>query len=449
MSHLQEYTFSSVAQVLGATLDGEDGNFSAVSTDTRTIKPGELFIALKGPNFDGHEHVSSAMDKGAVAAVVDHQLDLPITQFKVKDTRLALGELAKARRRAFQGKVIGLTGSNGKTTVKELSASILQVEGKVLATRGNLNNDIGLPLTLLSLENNEQFAVIEMGANHFGEIAYLTQIANPDVALITNAGAAHLEGFGSVAGVAEAKSEIYQGLLPQGCAIINMDDQYAGLWREKTQQFKQLGFGIQSENADIKAKNIVSHPESTEFDLAINSETQSIRLPLSGLHNVSNALAAAAAATALGIGLTSIKQGLQSFQGVSGRLNIKNVASGAVVIDDTYNANLDSMKAGINVLSSYSGHRILVVGDLFEVGDDTIQVHQELGEYAKAQGIDELFALGEMSHHAVTAFADGGAHFEDKPSMITALKPKLKSGVVVLVKGSRGMRMEEVVNGIT
>lgn len=449
MITLSEYTLSNVAQVLGAEFSGKDRQFSAVSTDSRKIEPGQLFIALKGPNFDGHDHVAKALEKGAVAAVVDHQVDAPVTQFQVKDTRIALGQLAKARRHAFKGKVVGLTGSNGKTTVKELIASILMQEGKVLATRGNLNNDIGVPLTLLELQNNEQFAVIEMGANHHGEIAYLTQIANPDVALITNAGAAHLEGFGSVEGVANAKAEIYQGLNSKGVAIINLDDQYAPLWLSKTDQYRQIGFGINADAAVVKASNISSDPEQTQFELMTNASSQMIKLPLSGMHNVMNALAAASVAVALGVNNQSIKQGLESAQGVQGRLNITHTASSAIVIDDTYNANLDSVKAGIDVLRQYNGQRILVVGDLFEVGPNSPQVHQAIGEYAKKQGIEELLAIGEMSQYAVQAFGDGGVHYTEKSQMIKDLQAKLDQGFVVLVKGSRGMRMEEIVVGIS
>ncbi len=449
MFALSEYSLNAVAKVLKTPLMVDDARFSAVSTDTRTLQMGNLFVALRGPNFDGHQHLASAKAKGAVAAIVDHQQDLPIPQFIVKDTKLALGELAKARRQAFNGKVIGLTGSNGKTTVKELIANILRQQGKVLATQGNLNNNIGLPLTLLQLENDEQFAVIEMGANHSGEIAYLTDITRPDVALITNAGAAHLEGFGSIKGVAYAKAEIYSGIAPEGCAIINLDDQYAPFWLEKSQQFKQLGFGLQADKADVSASNIVSKSEMTAFDLQLDQQAVHIRLPLSGLHNVSNALAAAAAVSALGIRLDLIQQGLQSFTGIQGRLKVNHLANEVVLIDDSYNANLDSMKAAIDVLETYPTYRILVVGDLFEVGADVIEIHKALGVYAKAHAVDELLAVGEMSKHVVQAFARGAKHFDDKAALANYLKTKMTSNVAVLVKGSRGMHMEDVINNIS
>lgn len=449
MLALQEYTLDSVANVLNASYSGDSVGFTAVTTDTRSLQAGELFLALKGPSFDGHDYVGQAMEKGAVGAIVDHELELPIPQIKVENTLDALGVMASARRLAFNGKVVGLTGSNGKTTVKELIASILRLKGKILATQGNLNNDIGLPLTLLQLENDELFAVVEMGANHHGEISYLTNIAHPDVAIITNAGAAHLEGFGSVEGVANAKSEIYQGLSADGIAVINADDRYAELWREKTTDHKQICFAIESENAEVTAFDIKTGPEKTEFKLEVAGESEIVNLPLGGIHNVSNALAAAAAATAVGIDILTIKQGLESFAGVKGRQNAKSLESGATLIDDAYNANLDSVKAGINVLSSYEGLKVLVIGDLFEVGDDSQSIHAQIGEYAKAHAIDELLAVGDMSQYAVKSFGDGAVHFEDKQTLAKCLKPKLKENVVVLVKGSRGMRMEEVIDVVS
>ncbi|MDX1811005.1 MAG: UDP-N-acetylmuramoyl-tripeptide--D-alanyl-D-alanine ligase [Gammaproteobacteria bacterium] len=449
MPALQNYRLSEVAEVLNAELIGEDKDFTAVNTDSRSLQNGELFIALKGPNFDGHAYVSSAEEKGATAAMVEHVLDVSLPQITVSDTHEALGKLARARREAFHGKLVGLTGSNGKTTVKELIASILRLKGKVLATQGNLNNDIGLPLTLLKLENDEQFAVLEMGANHFGEISYLTNIACPDVAVITNAGAAHLEGFGDIEGVANAKSEIFQGLKADGVAIINADDKYADLWREKTAQYKQISFSRESANADVTASDIEMSPEHVAFSLHAGNESVSIKLHLSGLHNVSNALAAGSVAFALGLDLATIKNGLEAFAGVKGRQNVMHLPNGAVVIDDAYNANLDSVKAGIDVLSTYAGHRVLVLGDLFEVGAQSEAVHAEIGSYAKTQGVDELLAVGDMSLNAVNAFGANAKHFADKAELAKFLKPALQAESVVLVKGSRGMRMEDVIQSIS
>ncbi len=448
MLTLNDYTLAAVTKVLNTEAGDVGGEFSAISTDTRTLKAGELFVALKGDNFDGHDHVAQAMEKGAVAAIVDHRLPLEFPQIVVADTRRALGELARARRLAFRGKVIALTGSNGKTTVKELIAAILRLQGKVLATEGNFNNDIGLPLTFLRLHNDEQFAVIEMGANHPGEIAYLTRIALPDVALITNAGAAHLEGFGSVEGVAKAKAEIFEGLSTNGVAIVNLDDAYADLWLAKTQRFRQIGFGAHSDLASITARDVELRPESTRFSLSIRDDTQRVNLNLSGWHNISNALAAAAAATAVGVEPELIKQGLEGFAGVSGRLKIMRLSNGALLIDDTYNANLDSMKAAIDVLSHYPAPRVLVIGDLFESGERAQEIHKQLGQYAQEQGVDELLAVGELSQYATQAFGDKGRHFAGKDELIEYLKLKLTPQKVVLVKGSRGMRMEEVVTGI-
>lgn len=449
MPKLHRYSLQSLADVLRVPYDGEDQTFNAVNTDTRKVQAGDLFVALKGPSFDGHDFLDQALEKGAVAALVDRPVESKLPQIQVDNTLNALGILAKARREVFAGKLIGLTGSNGKTTVKELTAAIFGLKGKVLATQGNFNNDIGLPLTLLRLEGDEMFAVIEIGANHHGEISYLTKIACPDVAIITNAGAAHLEGFGSVEGVANAKSEIFQGLNEHGCAVINADDHYADLWLEKTRAFKQICFAIESQTADVSAFNIIVNPDSSVFTLSMAGQSEIVSLPLAGLHNVSNALAAASAAMALGIGLKTIKQGLESFQGVGGRQKILNMPNGARLIDDTYNANLESAKAGIDVLRSYEGYKILVLGDLLEIGSQSAMIHEKIGEYAKQQGIDELLAIGNESVKTVQAFGQNGQHFQTKQELIENLKSKLSATVVAMVKGSRGMRMEEIINGVS
>jgi len=441
---LATYSLKDAAAVLNVSCD-EEALFKRVCTDSRTLEKGDLFVALKGPNFDGHDHLEQVKSKGAVGAIVSETQKTELIQLKVKDTRLALAELAKARRAAFKGKVVGLTGSNGKTTVKEFIAAILRKAGKVLATHGNLNNDIGLPLTLLELKGDEDFAVIEMGANHHGEIAFLTDIAKPDVAVITNAGAAHLEGFGSVEGVSRAKGEIYSGLSAQGKAIVNLDDKYSDYWRSLVSKFEMIGFGIDAKDALIAASNLHDNDGKNSFLLKTPAGECEVSLNLPGIHNVRNALAAAAVAYALDIELGKIKSALEEMQPVRGRLNFISGLNDSLVIDDTYNANRDSMKAAIDVLSKRAGKKIVVLGDFFESGENAVLMHQEIGEYAQEKGIDELFALGELSKNAIDAFKGEGKHFSNKIELIQQLQNGLDSNTTVLVKGSRGMKMEEIV----
>lgn len=447
MESLQYYNLSSVARVLGSTLPGDDDVFSGVSTDTRTLKPGELFLALVGPNFDGHEHLREASDKGAVAAVVSQELsNLSLTQIKVEDTRLALANLAKARRNAFGGQVIGLTGSNGKTTVKELIATILKHKGKVLATQGNFNNDIGLPLTLLNIQNDETFAVIEMGANHHGEIEFLSSIARPDVALITNAGAAHLEGFGDVKGVAKAKGEIFSGLAQGGVAIINADDEYSEYWQNAANDYQQIRFGIDADDAEIKANDVNIDANHTVFDLQTPKDLISIRLSIGGRHNVLNVLAAVAVGYSQGVDIHEMKRALELFMPVKGRLDFRKSLREAIVIDDTYNANYDSTLAAINVLADQQGKKILILGDMLESGEAAVELHEDIGRIANEKNIDELLAFGELTQVAVKAFGANGHFYMEKQQLIDYAKKQLHENVSILVKGSRGMRMEEIVS---
>ncbi len=447
MCGLAHYNLASVAKALNCELAVNDDVFSGISIDTRTLKPGELFVALVGPNFDGHEYLQVACDKGAVAAIVSRKIEtLSLPQIQVNDTRLALAEMAKARREAFDGRVVALTGSNGKTTVKELIAAVLKRKGKVLATQGNFNNEIGLPLTLLDLQNDETFAVIEMGANHFGEIEFLTSITRPDIALITNAGAAHLDGFGDVKGVANAKAEIFSGLSDDGVAIINADDEYAEYWQEKTKNFKQLLFGIDAKNADIKAQDVKVSGDGTAFLLQTPLGSIPIQLSIGGKHNVANVLAAAAVAYLERIDLQDVKRAIEAFLPVKGRLNFLKSSGKATIIDDTYNANFDSTIAAIGVLSSLQGEKILVLGDMLESGESAVKLHEDVGHMAKKKGIDELLGFGELSRAAVSAFNGKAQHFTDKISLIEYMKTKLKGETTVLIKGSRGMQMDLVVS---
>ncbi len=448
---------SKAAKVLNAKLpsNASDVRFLAVSTDTRKIQPGDLYIALRGEYFDGADFVAQAMQSGAVAAVVNQdgfeKLTTPQnTVFPillVEDTRLALGQLAAYWRRQFSIPVVAITGSNGKTTVKEMLAAILRAaagsEEAVLATKGNLNNDIGMPLTLLQLSAQHRYAVIEMGMNHPGEIDYLSRIASPQIALINNASGAHLAGMGSVDAVAFAKGEIFAGLQHEGSAIINADDEYAPLWRSLAGVHSLLEFGLNS-NADVtgqwypltRGQRLVAQTPKGDF-------TADMHVP--GEHNARNALAATAAAIALNLPLESILSGLEKFSGVAGRLQYKQARGGATVIDDSYNANPASLEAAISVLAQTSGRRVLVLGDMGELGDNAATFHAGIGATAHQSGIDKLYALGELSLAAVHGFGSKALHFDSIEALQASLENELHTGTTVLVKGSRFMKMERIV----
>ena len=442
----------------GMALHGNP-RIEGVSTDTRTIASGELFIALKGERFDGHDYVEAAAARGAAAAMVEQAWTegrtpgLPL--LVVADTRLALGYLAAWWRARFDIPLIGVTGSNGKTTVKEMIAAILRAQAgadgydpalAVLATTGNLNNEIGLPLMLLRLHASHRAAVIEMGMNHPGEIAYLTRLAQPTVALVNNAQRAHLEGLGGVAEVARAKGEIFDGLREGGMAVINADDPFSGLWCERNAGRSMTRFGL-DESADVRGRAELKALGSTLAISAPQGEIE-VALRLPGAHNARNALAAAAAALAAGATLDAVSQGLTFFGGVKGRLQLRAAAAGAVLIDDTYNANPDSARAAIDVLAATPGKKILVLGDMGEIGGQTGQFHDEIGGYAKSQGLDQLFALGEHSELAARNFGAGGQHFNSVEALLKALTPLLDGDTAVLVKGSRFMRMERVADAV-
>lgn len=441
---------SEAADALQAGLRGDDVEFTGCSTDTRKLSKGSLFIALRGANFDGHDFVDQAIQSGAVAAMVEHDYNyqtLPI--LIVKHTRGAMGKLAAAWRDKFEIPVIAVTGSNGKTTVKEMLASILSRQAPVLSTQGNFNNDIGVPLTLFGLDSGHAFAVIEIGANHAGEIAGLTAITKPNVALITLCSPAHIEGFGSVAGVAKAKAEIFSGLLPNGTAIINVDDEYATYWREKAGGWKQLSFGL-NKTADVSARDIqLDHQVGgSQFVLTTPSGGIAIELNLFGLHNVRNALAACACCIAVDIPLPLIRDGLQAMQAVKGRMQAKAGLRNSRIIDDTYNANPASLAAAIEAACVASNRCWLVLGDMGELGDVALSSHEQAGACARAAGIERLFALGELSKHAVQAFGEGARHFSDRETLITTISAELEDGLSVLVKGSRAMSMEHIVQAL-
>ncbi|MDH5784686.1 MAG: UDP-N-acetylmuramoyl-tripeptide--D-alanyl-D-alanine ligase [Chromatiales bacterium] len=437
---------STAATWLGAKVIGQDVEFCGVSSDSRSIESGSLFIALRGPNHDGHQHVAAAAQAGAVAALVEHPVDCVIPQIIVDDSRIALGRLASAWRRELGLPLVAVTGSNGKTTVKEMCAAILAQAGMTLATRGNLNNDIGAPLTLLRLTREHRYGVIEMGANHPEEIRYLTNLTRPQVAILNNAGSAHLEGFGSLEGVARAKGEIFEGLEEHGVAIINADDRYASLWREMNAGRQVLTFGLE-QSADISSRwQGDVYGSRLEVVTPVCEFRLDIALP--GRHNVMNALAAIAAATALNIDSHQIIAGLESLQPVGGRLQAQRGVNGATVIDDSYNANPDSMGAGIRVLAECHGQRYLALGDMGELGVNTVELHRSVGSEAREAGIDQLYATGELSRGAVEAFGENGHYFEQQQQLIEALIPQLTSDVTVLVKGSRSSHMERVVEAL-
>lgn len=447
------------AQILHADWSGPDVHFNGVSTDSRTLKQGDLFVALIGDRFDGGKFISNAKEKGAVAAMLQQNskhehlsVDFPL--IRVKDTRLGLGELAAYWRNRFSIPVIGITGSNGKTTTKEMIAAILRVAASsdtaikepaecVLATEGNLNNDIGVPQMLLRLRQQHQYAVIEMGMNHVGEIAYLTQLARPNIAVITNAGTAHIEGLGSVEAVARAKAEIFIGLDQSGTAIFNADDPYASLWRECVGAREIIDFGL-TENARINAVFQLDRL-ANKIQLKFPDGSVEVKLQAPGVHNIYNALAAAAVAWTLGIRKEWIAAGLECFQCVQGRLQKKCGLHHALLIDDTYNANPESVRAALAVLAAAEGKKILVLGDMGELGKLAIDLHRTIGRDARKAGLDHLFTLGELSAYAAEEFGQGARHFNSIDELLNVTKSLLADDVTLLVKGSRFMQMERVV----
>jgi len=444
-------TLKEIAHIVQGKLLGADSEISGVCIDTRSLVVGDLYIALQGEQFDGHDFTGQAKELGASALLVAKQVESDLAQIIVADTRFALAELSGAVRNKVRTKVCGITGSNGKTTVKEMVAAILKVNYQVLFTQGNFNNDIGVPLTLLRLQKADQYAVIEMGANHVGEIAYTGQYVRPDVAVITNVGAAHIEGFGSVQGVAQAKSEIIQSLPEQGIAVLNADDAFFSQWCEVAGQRQVISFGI-NEPADISANNIVASSSAdqfcTQFNLAIGEQHRTISLALAGEHNVKNALAASAACSALGVDIEQIQQGLQKVKAVNGRLQLSKAGRGYQVINDTYNANPESLAAALAVLKHCAGDMWLVLGEFGELGDDSEVLHYEMGKVIKATGVQRLFVTGALSENTVKAFGAGGQYFEQQKDLIAALQQEITANVVVLVKGSRAQRMENVVNAL-
>jgi UDP-N-acetylmuramoyl-tripeptide--D-alanyl-D-alanine ligase len=437
---------SEAARVLDGRCSGADVAFRGISTDTRKLVPGCLFFALQGPSFDGHNYVDAAREHGAAAAAVSRRCSSTLPQLEVGDTRLALGRLAAHWRTRFGLPVIAITGSNGKTTVRAMTASILARCGRTLSTQGNLNNDIGLPLTLARLDAADEFAVLEMGANHAGEIDYLAGIAKPTIAVVTNAGPAHLEGFGDLEGVARAKGEVFAQLGPDGLAVINADDAFAPLWRKLAGHCQVIEFGLHA-NAPVTA---AWHGDAagSRISLVTPQGGVELRLPLPGRHNIMNALAATAVAQAAGAGLDDIRAGLESLQPVAGRFNIHRLAGGIVLIDDTYNANPESLQAALDVLAGAEGETWLVLGDMGELGETAAELHAAAGDRARIAGVHRLYGLGQLACAAVRKFGGPGGCFNDMDALLDALRAQLAGPLHILVKGSRRMRMERVIGAL-
>jgi UDP-N-acetylmuramoyl-tripeptide--D-alanyl-D-alanine ligase len=443
-------SLQTLSQVLGAELIGSDRQIDTVTTDTRSIVPGALFIALIGEKFDAHDFAAQAVEAGAAALIVSKRLQINVAQLVVADTRLALGQLGAWVRQQVKAKVVALTGSSGKTSVKEMTAAILRQCGQVLYTSGNFNNDIGVPLTLLRLTKEDDFAVIELGANHPGEIAYTTQLVCPQTALVNNLAAAHLQGFGSLSGVAQAKGEIFTGLPQQGVAILNADNHDEAGWHAALAGKTVWRFSAtRDDNCEYLAKDVVISGQQTQFTLCSPFGTTPITLPLPGKHNIANALAASALALSVGASLQAVRQGLSTIQSVPGRLFPVVLSEGKILLDDSYNANVGSMTAAIETLASMPGYRVLVVGDMGELGEASEECHRQVGEKARQSGINHVLSVGNFSR-IVSEVSGCGEHFQDKTSLVARLTGLVSQHAVItiLIKGSRSAAMEQVVRGL-
>jgi UDP-N-acetylmuramoyl-tripeptide--D-alanyl-D-alanine ligase len=439
---------SAVAETTGGRLTGPDAAFAEVGTDTRTLPPGSLYVAIEGERFDGNDYVGAAAEKGAVGAVVSRFQDLPLPQIEVDDTRRAFGAMARGWRENFDIPVIAVTGSAGKTTVKELIGAILRTGRKVCVTEGNLNNDIGVPLCLMRLDAADEAMVVELGANHAGEIANLGSLVEPTVAVITNAGAAHLEGFGSVAGVAAAKGELINCLPADGIAVLNADDAFYDDWRRRAGSRRVFSFGIgagadfrlvdEPRSGNVSSRFVVRIPGGTDID---------IRFALLGRANLANALAAIAAASAVGATADEIRRGLEQVRPVAGRMQTRRGLRGATLIDDSYNANPSAARAALDYLSGCRGNRIFALGDMLELGDEAASLHREIGEYARGR-CDALVAIGDLAGEAADAYGKGATRYDDIEAAAHALREELAADVTVLIKASRSVGLERLVKAL-
>ncbi|MGE9550969.1 UDP-N-acetylmuramoyl-tripeptide--D-alanyl-D-alanine ligase [Erwinia amylovora] len=443
-------SLQTLAELTGGRLYGGDLTFAEVTTDTRQVSAGCLFIALKGERFDAHDFVGEAIAAGSAALLVSKHLPVAVPQVVVADTRIALGQLAGWVRQQSTARVVALTGSSGKTSVKEMTAAILRECGETLYTAGNLNNDIGVPLTLLRLTAEHQYAVIELGANHQGEIAYTTDITRPETALVNNLAAAHLEGFGSLAGVAKAKGEIFQGLPVKGTAILNADSNDWPHWQSMLHSKTVWRFSARPQaDSDFSATDIRVTSSGTHFVMMTPAGSINIQLPLPGRHNVANALAAASLALSVDAPLSAIQKGLASLKSVPGRLFPVLLAEGKLLLDDSYNANVGSMTAAVQVLAEMPGYRVMVVGDMAELGDEAEECHREVGEAARQAGVDKVLSVGALSK-TISDASGVGEHFNDKAAATARIRTLLSQQpvITVLVKGSRSAAMEQVVQSL-
>ena len=439
-----------LAEQLTAQRCGDDVTFSRLSTDTRTLQQGDMYLALKGENFDGNKFVKQAMDKGACGAIVSDSAESHESpMLVVTQTTLALGKIAQLNRLRSDAVLIALTGSQGKTTVKEMVGSILALAGQTLVTKGNFNNAIGVPLTLLNLSSGHDFAVLELGANAPGEIRYSSNLVSPQIVLITNAASAHLQGFKNLQGVVEAKGEIIDAVDTMGKIILNADDPAFQQWKQRSVNKQLVSFSIENSHSDYRASEL-KMDERGCFNFAITTPQGKgeISLHFLGRHNVINAVAAIAAAMEAGATLAQSIAGLESMSPVKGRMRSLIGYKQSHLIDDSYNANPDSFEAAIDVLSDYSGEKILIVGDMDEVGDSAEQAHSGIGAYARSKNVNKLFSVGKLSHLSSAAFELGGKHFETKDALICECKSLLDANSTILVKGSRGSAMEDIVNAL-
>ncbi|WP_166364419.1 UDP-N-acetylmuramoyl-tripeptide--D-alanyl-D-alanine ligase [Pseudomonas akapageensis] len=443
---LKPLSLSELVAPLQARLVNADSTFSGVSIDSRAIAAGQLFVALTGPRFDGHDYLNDVAAKGAVAALVEREVPgSTLPQLVVADTRVALGQLGAINRAGFTKQVAAITGSSGKTTVKEMLASILRTRGPVLATRGNLNNDLGAPLTLLEIAPEHTAAVIELGASRIGEIAYTVGLTRPQVVVINNAGTAHVGEFGGPEKIVEAKGEILEGLGEGGIAVLNLDDKAFAIWKARAGQHAVLSFALDNAAADFNASGLTRDARGCPaFDLHGPSGVAHVQLNLLGTHNVQNALAAAAVAHAFGLTLEGIAEGLNNVQPVKGRTVAQMSSKGVRVIDDSYNANPTSMCAAIDILAGFSGRTVLVLGDIGELGQWAQEGHEQVGAYAKGK-VSALYAVGPLMAYAVAAFGENARHFATQADLIAAVSAEQDTNTTILIKGSRSAAMENVV----
>ena len=438
---------SAIAMWTRGHLRGADADVLGMAIDSRQVRRGDLFVAIAGEHVDGHDYLPAAAARGASGALVTHKVDSDLPQILVTNTTLALGDLASAVRAQRDVRVVGITGSNGKTTVKALTAAILCRHGRTHVSAGNHNNELGLPLSVLAMPADTQFAVFEMGAGKPGDIAYLAGIARPDIGLITLIAPAHLQRMGSVEIVAETKGALYEALPADGVAIINADDAFAAFFSGFVGARKVVHFGL-THAAEVTARNILTREDGSQFTLVTPLGEAEVSLPLPGRHNVLNALAAASAALALDVPLATIVAGLAGATGAAGRLQRRQTRGGWVLIDDTYNANPGSMAAAIDTLLLASGERWLVLGDMAELGADARALHAALGRHAAERGVDRLFAVGQLGAATVAAFGARGEHFADQAALVAALRGQLHAGVTCLFKGSRSAGMERVLAAV-